>query len=195
MDFESVLLHQRSRRFGPQNGNGVIIPDVSVREEHTDAMQITDHPVENSTSGSGAGMMSDHAFRMPAVLRMEVGFAGNGSLLDLVDTTTFASTGQASPKEMYDNLLQLQRAKEPLTITTGKRRYYNMLVQSLNVVTDEETENVLRATMTFREIITTSSFATGIADQSNMQDGVSTTGVQNTGLKSPVSVDSVAGLF
>ncbi|MGJ8524101.1 hypothetical protein R84981_002819 [Carnimonas sp. R-84981] len=195
MDFLSVLLHQRTRRFGPQYGNGVVIPDVSIREEHSDSMQITDHPVENPTSGSGAGMMSDHAFRMPAVLRMDVGFSGNGSLLDLIDTTTFASTGQATPKEVYDNLLQMQRSKEPLTITTGKRRYYNMLIQSLNVVTDEETENVLRASITFREIITTTSFATGVPRQADMQDGVSTSGTQNTGLKSPVAIENATELF
>ncbi|MDN5681133.1 MAG: hypothetical protein L0G81_10940, partial [Ewingella sp.] len=80
MDILSVLLHQRSRRIG------LIIPDVVISEKHSDTLEITEHPVEVPTntgdSSSGAGFTSDHAYRRPSELVMEVGFSGGGSLLD-----------------------------------------------------------------------------------------------------------------
>lgn len=37
---------------------------------------------------SGSGFIADHAYERPSEVTMECGFAGGGSLLDLVDTST-----------------------------------------------------------------------------------------------------------
>ncbi|ECZ1173456.1 hypothetical protein F7S65_07860 [Salmonella enterica] len=103
MDFLSVLLQQRTRSIG------IIIPDVVITEKHTDALEITEHPVEQPTnagaSGEGAGYISEHAFRRPSEVVMETGFSGGGSLLDFADTSAIGLSLGLSPKELYQELL------------------------------------------------------------------------------------------
>lgn len=190
MDILSVLLHQRSRRIG------LIIPDVVVSEKHSDSLEITEHPVEVPTntgdSSSGAGFISDHAYRRPSELVMEVGFSGGGSLLDpsFLNTEAIGLSLGLSPKEVYQNLLDLQRSRQPFDVVTGKRQYQNMLIRNLDVTTDKTSENVLMATVTLREVILTRTQSISVADKGSMKDGVSTSPVMNSGVKTPKPVNS-----
>lgn len=185
MDILSVLLKQRSRKIG------IIIPDVVISEKHSDALEITDHPVERPTSASagasssGAGFVSDHAFRRPSELVMEVGFSGGGSVLDLASSLTATSLLGASPKEIYQQLLDLQRNRKPFDVVTGKRTYNNMLIRMLDVTTDKTSENVLMATVTLREVIVTQAQVVTSASKSDMAQGANTSAVQDAGVKSP----------
>ncbi|MCI1676638.1 MAG: hypothetical protein LKK36_06265 [Ewingella americana] len=185
MDILSVLFHQRSRRIG------LIIPDVVITEKHSDALEITEHPVEVPTntgdSSSGAGFTSDHAYRRPSEVVMELGFSGGGSLLDasFLDTTSIGLSLGLSPKEAYQNLLDLQRSRQPFDVVTGKRQYQNMLIRNLDVTTDKTSENVLMATVTLRELILTRTQSISVADKGDMKDGVSTSPVVNSGVKTP----------
>ncbi|END2859891.1 hypothetical protein AB6K61_002582 [Escherichia coli] len=184
MDFLSVLLQQRTRSIG------IIIPDVVITEKHTDALEITEHPVEQPTnagaSGEGAGYISEHAFRRPSEVVMETGFSGGGSLLDFASNLTATSLLGLSPKELYQELLNLQRNRIPFDVTTGKRIYNNMLIKTLEVTTDKSSENVLLATLTLREVIITSTQSVRVAQKNNMTEGVGTSAVQNTGTKTTV---------
>lgn len=197
MDILSVLLHQRSRRIG------IIIPDVVISEKHSDALEITEHPVEVPTntgdSSSGAGFVSDHAYRRPSELVMEVGFSGGGSLLDasFLDTTSIGLSLGLSPKEAYQNLLDLQRSRQPFDVVTGKRQYQNMLIRNLDVTTDKTSENVLMAVVTLREVITTKTQSISVADKGDMKDGVSTSPVINSGVKTskPVNSSILSSIF
>lgn len=184
MDFLSVLLQQRTRSIG------IIIPDVVISEKHSDALEITEHPIEQPTnsgaSGEGAGYISEHAFRRPSEVVMETGFSGGGSLLDLADTSAIGLSLGLSPKELYQELLNLQRDRIPFDVTTGKRTYNNMLIKTLEVTTDKSSENVLLATLTLREVIITSTQTISVASKSNMTEGVGTSAVQNTGTKTTV---------
>ncbi|PLL47114.1 hypothetical protein CWN17_26285, partial [Klebsiella pneumoniae] len=76
MDILSTLFQQQSRRIG------LIVPSVVISEKHDDSLEITEHPVEVGAA------ISDHAFRRPSEVVMQVGFAGGGSLLDFVDTSS-----------------------------------------------------------------------------------------------------------
>ncbi|MCV5525865.1 hypothetical protein OFN18_27715, partial [Escherichia coli] len=100
---------------------GIIIPDVVITEKHTDALEITEHPVEQPTnagaSGEGAGYISEHAFRRPSEVVMETGFSGGGSLLDFASNLTATSLLGLSPKELYQELLNLQRDRIPFDVT------------------------------------------------------------------------------
>lgn len=191
MDVLSVLFRQRSRAIS------FIIPDVVISEKHTDVLEITEHPVERPTSASdgasasGAGFVADHAYRRPSEVVMEVGFAGGGSLLDgsLLDTTKIGLSLGTSPKEIYQQLLDLQRSRLPFDVTTGKRQYQNMLIRSLDVTTDKSSENVLMATITLREVIFTQTQTITVASKENMTQGVSTSAVQNSGTKTPAAVN------
>lgn len=179
MDILSVLLQQRSRKIG------TFIPDVVVSEKHSDDLEITEHPVEQPTR-TGVGYISDHAFRRPAEVVMEVGFSGGGSVLDFVDTSAIDLSLGLSPKEVYQELLTLQRDRAPFDVITGKRIYNNMLIKTLEVITDKNSENVLRATLTLREVIITSTQTDSVASKANMSGGVETSAVQNTGTKTTI---------
>lgn len=183
MDILSVLFRQQTRKIG------IVVPSVVISEKHNDVLEITEHPVERPTA-EGAGFISDHAFRRPSEVTMELGFSGGGSLLDGVDTTRVfdLSTGLSigdSPRDIYNKLLNMQRDRIPFDVTTGKRQYQNMLVKSLDVTTDKTSENVLMCVLTLREVIITQTQNITVADKSDMAEGVSTAPVQDAGVKSP----------
>lgn len=179
MDILSTLFQQQSRKIG------IMVPSVVVSEKHSDTLEITEHPVEKPTT-SGAGFVADHAYRRPSEVVMEVGFAGGGSLLDLLDTSNIGISLGMSPKEVYASFLEMQRNRELLDVITGKRQYSNMLLRTIEVTTDKTTENVLSAVLTLRELILTSTTSVQVADKTDMSQGVSTSATQNAGVKSPV---------
>ncbi|MGK3134880.1 phage baseplate protein [Pantoea trifolii] len=174
MDIFSTLFSLQSRKIG------MIVPDVVITEKHSDTLEITEHQVEDKAP------VADHAFRRPSELVMEVGFSGGGSLLDLLNTSAIGLSLGLSPKEVYQELLTLQRNRVPFDVTTGKRLYNNMLIRVLDVTTDKTTENVLAATLTLKEVLITSTQSITVADKADMSQGVSTSAVQNSGVKSTV---------
>ena len=179
MDILSTLFQQQSRKIG------IMVPSVVVSEKHSDTLEITEHPVEKPTT-SGAGFVADHAYRRPSEVVMEVGFAGGGSLLDLLDTSNIGISLGMSPKEVYASFLEMQSTRELLDVITGKRQYSNMLLRTIEVTTDKTTENVLSAVLTLRELILTSTTTVQVADKTDMAQGASTSPTQNAGVKSPV---------
>lgn len=134
-----------------------IIPDVVIEENHTDELTITDHPID-AASLSGNGAITDHAFLNPAALTMRFGFS-NSSISGAVDAVKAMIAGQGiqggalTPSAVYNRLLVLQASRVPFDILTGKRAYKNMLIKSLNVVTELSTENVLMVTASFRQVM------------------------------------------
>lgn len=174
MDILSTLFQQQSRRIG------LIVPSVVISEKHDDSLEITEHPVEVGSA------ISDHAFRRPSEVVMQVGFAGGGSLLDFLDTTSIGLSAGLSPKETYQELLDLQSSRVPFDVVTGKRLYTNMLIRALEVTTDRASENILSAVLTLREVIITSTTTTQVVPKSNMKLGANTSAVQNSGVKTPV---------
>lgn len=178
----SAIFHQKRRQIG------LMVPDVVVSEKHTDTLTITEHPVEKGAS------ITDHAYKNAAEVTMQVGFAAGGSLLDFTDTQQWSVKGQSvglglSPQEAYQKLIDLQSSREPFDVMTGKRTYHNCLIRSLEVTTEPETENVLMCTITLRELIISETAVAQVADKSKMRFGVSTSAVQNTGVKAPVPVN------
>ncbi|ESL56746.1 MULTISPECIES: phage baseplate protein [Klebsiella] len=174
MDILSTLFQQQSRRIG------LIVPSVVISEKHNDMLEITEHPVEVGAA------ISDHAYRRPSEVVMQVGFAGGGSLLDFLDTTSIGLSAGLSPKETYQELLDLQSSRVPFDVVTGKRLYTNMLIRALEVTTDRASENILSAVLTLREVIITSTTTTQVVPKSNMKLGANTSAVQNSGVKTPV---------
>jgi len=177
MDILSTLFSQQSRKIG------LIIPDVVISEKHSDVLEITEHPTEVGAP------VADHAYKRPSELTMEVGFSGGGSLLDLLDTSSIGLSFGLSPKETYQQLLDLQASRVPFDVVTGKRIYSNMLIRVLDVTTDRTSENVLMASLTLKEVIISQTQAISVANKSDMADGVSTSPVQHTGIKSVKSAN------
>ena len=122
-----------------------IVPDVVIREIHTDKLTITDHPVQRGS------VITDHAKKDPEQLEMEFGWSNSSfSLSGLLSGKSIFETMDL--RNIYQKLLGWQESCEPISIGTGKREYTDMLIESLRVETDASTENLLRVTASFRKI-------------------------------------------
>lgn len=128
----------QSVTFATQRNIGGFTADVTIAEEHTDELTITEHPVEQGAS------ISDHAYKSPMRVVIRVGYS---------NSSQGAGGDPGYVTAQYQNFLTLQATRQPFAIVTGKRRYSNMLVQSLAVTTDQTTENALLLTVTCREVI------------------------------------------
>lgn len=174
----SAIFHLSSRRIG------VLVPDVVISEKHQDALEITEHPVEIGAA------ISDHAYKKPSEVTMELGFSSGGSLLDFADTSNIGITAGLSPREIYRQLLDLQETRQPFEVITGKRTYQNMLIRAIEVTTDKNSEHVLMCTLTLRELNMTATQTINVGEKKEMAMGNTTAPVKNQGVKSPVPVSN-----
>ncbi len=155
---------------------------VTINELHTDELEITDHPVDSgaqvsdhafmhpsevvlqlawSNSPSSAGDLVNPALGVATAVNSVVRSVTNVVQQALaLQSALQSSISGATPDEVkgvYQDLLDLQKSREPFTIYTGKRKYTDMLIKSLATQTDEKTENALFITMTCRQVIRVSS--------------------------------------
>ncbi len=177
MNIMSALFQSRSRHIG------FIVPHVVVSEKHVDTLEVASHPVQTGAN------ISDHAWVKPGEVTMTCGFAGGGSLLDMVETSALGVSVGLSPEEMYEELLTLQRICEPFEVVTSKRTYSNMLLKQVDVTTDKQNKNNLMCTLTMVQVLLSDTENITFAEKSTMKQGVSTAAVQNGGTKTtrPVS--------
>lgn len=122
---------------------GTMIPNVVLEEIHRDELQITQHPVE---SGSP---VSDHAFMQPVSVEMRCGWSNS----------TARSEGYV--QAVYSALQALQQARQPFSVTTGKRSYNDMLIRSLIVRTDPDSEYALMVIALLQQVTIVGSASTG----------------------------------
>ena len=120
----------------PRRSIGGLYPQVVVEEAHEDSLEITEHPVEQGAA------VNDHAFKKPEAVTIRGGVSDSSP-----------GDGDKPSQEFYEKLLELQAKREPFDIVTGKRMHKNMLLESLTVVTDPDTENCLMFTAQCREVI------------------------------------------
>lgn len=117
---------------------GGFVADVTIEEQHTDELVITEHPVQ-----SGAAV-TDHAYKRPPGVVIRVGYSNS----------SFQALGNPDyVREVYAQFLDLQDSREPFEIVTGKRVYEDMLIARLSCTTDEKTENALLLTVDCRNLI------------------------------------------
>lgn len=121
---------------------GGIIPDCCIEEQHRDDLVITELPVEQGAA------ITDHSYKRPATLALRYGFSDS-------------SAGQVGyVRQVYDMLLRLQQSRKPFTVSTGKRLYQNMLLQSIDTGTDVKTANSMFVSAVCKEIVLTSTQST-----------------------------------
>nr|WP_318381256.1 hypothetical protein [uncultured Enterobacter sp.] len=178
MDILSAMLKLQSRSVG------VLVPSAVVTEKHTDTLVVTDQPVESGAS------LSDHAWMKPGEVVMVCLFASGGSLLDFKDTRDVGISYQMSPQETYQQLLALQKSRQPFDVITGKRTYSNMLMTSLVVDTDSKSEYALKCTLTLREVLFSDTTLKTAGKKSDMALGANTSPVQDAGTKALKPADS-----
>lgn len=186
MDILSTLFSQNTRKIE------MIVPSVVISEKHSDSSEITEHPVQ--VPGGEGFTVSDHTFDRPSEVTMEIGFAGGGSLIDGFDTSSMfdISTGLklgSSPREIYQQLLDLKAGKKPFDVITGKRDYKNMLIRAIEVTTDNTSENVLMVLLTLRQVIIVETKKTKVAPVENQKLPEATGGTENRGTVTPKPVN------
>lgn len=140
--------------FKPKRKLGTIRAQVTIEEQHTDELVVTQHPVEQGAS------ISDHAYKQPSSVTIRCGWSNSGlqSMGSIIASAYDAITGGGELKlnyikGVYQKLLALQESRIPFDVLTGKRSYKNMLFSSLSVTTDAGTENCLMVTAVCQQVI------------------------------------------
>lgn len=150
-----------------------IIPQVVIREEHTDEAEITDQPIETGAP------VSDHVYDLPAEVVMTVGWSSSASIFDASGTAN-------SVDDAYAALLDLKALREPFSVTTSKRQYENMLIRRMSTVTDKTTNAVLQIEVGMRQVFIVDTQTTNIAPKLQQQEPQKTAGSIDTGAKQVV---------
>ena len=128
-------LVRTKRRIGP------MVADVTVEEQHNDDMVITQHPVEKTAD------ITDHAYPLPPTVVIHVGYSQSGSGYGGAFGDTPYQGDPVPLQTIYEQYLALQKGRELLEVQTGKRLYKDMLIRTIVVVTDPDTENALFLTV------------------------------------------------
>lgn len=144
----------------PKRAIGPFVAHATVREVHYDDLEITDQPVEQGA------VISDHAFKRPSEVLIECVWSDSKPNAGLIPGLVGAVTGTVAGvqsilsgnaldqvRDIYQKLLALQASRIPFDVFTGKRAYSNMLLASLSVETDRESENILRVNARLREVL------------------------------------------
>lgn len=145
---------------------GGFVADITIEEQHSDELIITDHPVEQGAT------ITDHAYKKPAGLIIRPAWSNS----------SIQSEGNPNYiQDVYNNLLELQASREPFDVITGKRFYSDMLMAGLNLATDEKTENALFIVVSIREIIIVQTQTVTVAPKSAQSQPESTNATVNRG--------------
>lgn len=112
---------------------------VIINESTTDNLTITKQPVQEGAS------ITDHSYMEPTAFSSTAYFQDNSN-----NSLTSPSTGLS---KIYKSLLDLQSSRSTFDIVTPKRVYKSMLMSSLTMTTDKNTENILAISMAFQQVI------------------------------------------
>lgn len=175
----ALLLRPRRGFYSPKTGAPIVLPPQAVlTEQHTDQLEITEHPVEQGAA------IADHAFKRPSRViitclwsnspstpgglisqGVSIGATLGGPVVGVAASLPstiagFRSVGSIlsgnapnQVKEVYAKLLELQAARGLFDVFTGKRKYVDMLFEQLDVMTDERHENSLLLVVVCRQVI------------------------------------------
>ncbi len=121
---------------------GSITLDVSLIEEHSVEIELTDHPVEKGAD------ITDHKRRKPVALRL-TGVISNTPLELLGGGLDAGNRAEAA----WSTLETLQAGAELITVVTTLKTYENMQIVTMRAPRDVKRGNVLEVTLEFRELI------------------------------------------
>lgn len=155
----ATFLYQPTLVVIDSGGTSPITVDASIKEDHNAEIEVTDHAVEQGAA------ITDHARPKPVELSIE-GMVTNTpisrgqirnvtSAMGTVQTTSTSSYAAGAPgfaEAAYAALRALRDTPKLVTITTGLRKYDNMLMTSLNVPRDAKSGEALNFTVKFKEV-------------------------------------------
>lgn len=169
---------------------GPVTVAVSIEERLTDEVTLTDHPVEVGAD------ITDHAYRRPSEVVMQCGWS-NSDYAALLGALKAIFNGSLPSDDyvssVYAQLLAIQQARQPFSVTTTRRKYDNMMITSLTTVTDVKTNSVLIVTASMREIILVASKVAKLPQKTAQANPASTAETLNTGTKQLVAGNPAPG--
>ncbi len=155
--------------------------DAVLEIDHEQRLEKTRHPVQTGAD------ISSHAYLMPARCAMLVGMSDAMAPYVAVAQTQapYAQPWTGNPSKSvaaYQQMLLLQAARVPLTVTTRLRIYTNMLITSISPREDFKTITGLRMRVEFEQILT------GFVSTEPVSARVDATQSANLGVVNPVPV-------
>jgi hypothetical protein len=131
----------------PKRNIGGIVADVTVEESHYDEVVITQHPVEKTAD------ITDHAYPLPPTLTVRIGYSPSGSSAGGAFGQDPYQGDPVPLQTVYDKYIALKDARTLMEVQTGKRLYEDMLIRSVALVTDADTENALFLTINLQHVM------------------------------------------
>lgn len=105
LGIESVLFKPKRGIFSPTGANQKVYPDIiaqaTIKESHHDRMEVTHHPVEKGSS------ISDHAFKLPAQVTLELGWSNSPTQSDSNSLGLAAAASFASANSTINSILNV----------------------------------------------------------------------------------------
>lgn len=120
-------------------GLPLIIPDVSVHEEHVAESEITDNPIE------GGGFVTDHIQDLPTVLSIEIGHSNAPANL-------LSDRNPIRHLTIWAKLEALKATQIPFIVVTSLKRYNNMIIQRMSLPRDKDSTTVSYISLTLRQV-------------------------------------------
>lgn len=147
----------------PSRQLGGLVADAVLEEFHEDELTLTDHPIQYGS------VITDHAFKLPSKVTLTYGWSQSPANINAVrEITNSVVTGVSSANTLsgvvdtlfgtgrinsyYQRLLRFQNERVVFSIITGRRKYDNMMLISLSLVTDKDTENAMIVRAVCREV-------------------------------------------
>ena len=144
----------------PKRKIGAFTATVTLEEMHEDSIEITDHPVEQGA------IIADHAYKLPAKVTIRCAWSNSPAESGLIGgaigaikgtvaglSSIFSGNSPKQVRDVYEKMLKLQASAIPFDILTGKRKYTDMLIKTLSVITDKSSENLLMVTAVCQQVI------------------------------------------
>ncbi|WP_069705193.1 phage baseplate protein [Burkholderia seminalis] len=173
---------------------GTVTISAAIEEVYSDEVVVTEHPVENGAP------VNDHAFMRPREILMKCGWSNAdyqallGSAVASFDDTGANTMATGTYVDaIYSQLLQIQAKRERVDVVTTRRKYSNMLITGLSVVTDQKSGSALMLTASLKQVIIVSTQATKLPPRANQANPAATAETQNAGAKSAVPATPAPG--
>jgi hypothetical protein len=120
---------------------GAVAIDVSISQTHRFPSRITENPVEDGT------VFADHVVLLPAILEID------GRVTDAPISIANVLIGKPGAQDAYNELVRMQKAREPFEVVTGLNVYRNMLLEDLSIPRTAQDGKSIRFTAVMREIL------------------------------------------
>jgi len=137
---------------------GVVQFDASLSESHVSTISATSHAIEEGSE------ITDHIFKNPEQIEI-TGVVTNTPIVYLADffadspLTNANEISKTRVDDAYNELLRVQKSGELVEVVTSLRNYSNMMLESVTVDRDVTLGNILRTSVTLREILKANSIS------------------------------------